>query len=111
MKHIELIEKFELAEKIKSEKDIEVRQIYKGFRRQIMEIKLRNNAVLSKNVKASEPITILCLAGKGRFLAGDDLQEEMDLETGTLLTLEAEVLHEAIAEPELKLLLTKFMKD
>ncbi len=110
MKHIELIEKFELGGKISSEKDIEARQLYKGMRRQIMEIKLRNNAVLSKH-KASEPISVLCLAGKGKFLAGEDLLEEIDLETGTLLTLEAEVLHEAIAEPDLHILVTKFGKD
>jgi quercetin dioxygenase-like cupin family protein len=75
-----------------------------------MEIKLRNNAVLSKH-KASEPITVLCLAGKGKFIAGEDLQEEITLEIGTLLTLEAEVLHEAVAEPDLHLLVTKFTKD
>lgn len=110
MKYITLIEKFEFSGEVSSEKDIEARQLYKGKRRQIMEIKLRNNAVLSKH-KASEPITVLCLAGKGTFRAGDDLQEEIALETGTLLTLEAEVLHEAVAEPDLQLLLTKFRKD
>lgn len=110
MKHIEIIEKFDLCGEIHSEKDIEARQLYKGERRQIMEIKLRNNAVLSKH-KASEPITVLCLSGKGKFRAGIDLNEEIEIEAGTLLTLEAEVLHEAFAEPELLLLVTKFKQD
>ena len=110
MKYIELIERFDLGGEISSEKNIEARQIYKGSRRQIMEIKLREQAVLSKH-KASEPITVLCLSGKGKFHAGEDLQEEIDLETGTLLTLDAEIEHGASAEPELHLLVTKFMKD
>jgi quercetin dioxygenase-like cupin family protein len=110
MKYITLIEKFELSGEVSSEKDIEARQLYKGKRRQIMEIKLHNKAVLSKH-KASEPITVLCLAGKGKFRAGVDLQEQIDLEAGTLLTLDAKILHEAIAEPELQLLVTKFMQD
>lgn len=110
MKNIELVEKFELGGKILSEKDIQARQLYKGTRRQIMEIKLRGNAVLSKH-KASEPITVFCLAGQGKFRAGKNLQEALDLETGVLITLEAEILHEVIAEPELQILVTKFMQD
>ncbi len=110
MKNIKFIETFELGGEINSEKDIQARQLYKGSRRQIMEIKLRNNSVLSKH-KASEPITVLCLAGKGKFLAGKDLSEEQILEAGTLITLDAEIEHGAIAEPELHLLLTKFKQD
>lgn len=110
MKHIELIGKFELGGEIDSEKDIEARQVFKGSGRQIMEVKLRNNAVLSKH-KVSEPITVFCLAGRGKFLAGEDLQEEQILETGTLLTLAAEIPHEVIAEPDLQILVTKFKQD
>lgn len=110
MKQVEVIAKFEFDQAVRSEKDIEAQQIYKGFRRQIMEIRLSNNAILSKH-KASEPITVLCLAGKGKFFAGKDLQEEFEVETGTLITLNAEILHKVIAEPNLHLLVTKFMKD
>jgi quercetin dioxygenase-like cupin family protein len=107
MKIIKFIEKFDLGGEIDSEKAIEAKQIYTGSRRQIIEIKLSSNAVLSKH-KAAEPITILCLSGSGKFLAGADLQEEMALEPGTFLTLEAEVLHEVIATSALHILLTKF---
>lgn len=110
MKHIELIEKFELNGEVQAKKNIQARQIFKGSRRQIMEIKLQNNAVLSKH-KASQPITVFCLAGKGKLLAGEDLREEQILETGTLITLDAEIEHGAIAEPNLHLLVTKFLKN
>ena len=110
MKHIELIKEFDLSGQVQAEKDIEAGQIYKGSRRQLMEIKLRNGAILSKH-RAAEPITVLCLSGQGKFRAGEELQEEIEIKAGSLLTLEAEILHEAVAEPELHLLVTKFMKD
>jgi quercetin dioxygenase-like cupin family protein len=110
MKYLEIIEKLRLGEPIHAEKDIETRQIYKGSRRQILEITLSNQAILSKH-QASEPITVFCLAGKGRFRAGPEMSEEIVLEIGMLLTLEAETLHEVIAEPALKLLVTKFKQD
>ncbi len=110
MKQIEFIEKFELGGKIHSEKDIEPRLLYKGTRRQIMEVKLRNNAVLSKH-KAAEPITVLCLGGKGTFFAGEDPQDEQVLEAGTFITLDADILHEVSAGPELHILVTKFKQD
>lgn len=75
-----------------------------------MELKLHNNAVLSKH-KTSEPITVFCLAGNRKFLAGEDLNEEQTLETGTLIKLNAEIEHGVIAEPELHFLVTKFKKD
>ena len=110
MKYIELIGQFEPSGEFTSDKDIAARQIYKGARRQMTEIILRRNAVLSKHT-ASEPITVFCLAGTGKFLAGENLQEELRLEAGTLITLAADIEHAAVAEPELRLLVTKFMKD
>ena len=107
MKTIQLIEKFDLERKISAEKDIQLRQLYDGARRRIIEIKLVNGKVLSKH-KAVEPITIMCLAGKGKLMAGVDLQDQEELVPGTLVTIESEIEHEVIAEPELLLVLTKF---
>ncbi len=110
MKHIEFIKTFELGGEIQSEKDIEAKQLYKGSGRQIMEVKLSNNAVLSKH-KAAEPIAVFCLAGNGKFLAGENLEDEQILETGTFITLEANILHEISAESELYILVIKFKQD
>ena len=41
-------------------------------------------------------------------IAGDDLGEKTEIRPGTLLTLEAGVLHEARGEPYLRFLLTRF---
>ncbi len=107
MKNIELLASFELNKIVKSEKSKVVRKIFDGTRRQIISVELRNGEMLSKH-KASEPITVFCLAGSGTFRAGQDLEDEQKLEAGTLITLEAEVEHEVIAEPEIHILLMKF---
>jgi quercetin dioxygenase-like cupin family protein len=110
MKIISLIKTLELREISRSEKSKQVKEIFSGPRRRLIEVTLRNNEILAKH-KAAEPITILCLAGNGVFRAGRDLEDEEKLEAGSLLTIEAAVEHEVIAEPELRLLITKFKED
>lgn len=107
MKNIELIKQFELGKIPKSAKNKDAAKIFDGARRQMMEVILQNGEVLSKH-KASEPITVFCLAGNGTFRAGKDLEEEQKLTAGTLITLEAEIEHEVVAEPEIHILVTKF---
>ena len=110
LKNIHLLETFELNSTIKSDKPFEIAEIFNGERRRLLKIKLTNREILKKH-RADEPITILCLAGKGVFKAGEDLEEEIELESGTLLTLEPRILHEIVAKPELSLLLTKFKQS
>ena len=107
MKSIELLKTLKLGEISQSEKSKEVKEIFNGPRRRLVEVKLRNDEVLAKH-KAVEPITVLCLAGNGIFRAGADLSDEQTLVAGTLITLEGGVEHEVIAQPALDLLVTKF---
>jgi quercetin dioxygenase-like cupin family protein len=107
MEKITQLEKFELGGQIKSAQNKEVRELYNGARRRLIDIKLTENAVLTKHT-APEPITVLCLAGKGVFMAGENLEEKLDLSAGVLLTLEAGILHEVAAEPEIHILVTRF---
>ena len=107
---IELIKNLAWGELPCGEKPKEAQEIFSGARRRLLEITLRDNAVLAKH-RAVEPITILCLAGNGTLRAGHDLEDEQKLEAGTLLTLAAAVEHEVVAEPELRLLITKFMES
>lgn len=107
MKKIKIIAQLEFGAEVKTEKELEVRELFRAPLCQILEISLRNGAVLRKH-KAAEPITVLCIAGEGKFFAGDDLSEKTSLKAGTFITLEPEILHEAHSEPELKLLVTKF---
>ena len=107
MKSIELLTNLTLGKISPGEKPKEVKEIFSGTRRHLIEITLRNKAILTRH-KAAEPITVLCLAGNGTFRAGHDLEDEAKLAAGTLLTLAAAVEHEVVAEPELRLLITKF---
>src|SRR5215207_9829067 len=110
MKKIELLEKFEIGGAASFTKNKEVREIYNGARRRMVEVKLSENAVLTKH-KAVEPISVLCLSGNGIFRAGADLEEKLDLSAGVLLTLDGGVEHEVVAAPEIHLLVTKFKEN
>ncbi len=110
MKNMICVSDFELGNVRGGEKSKDVKEIFNGDRRRMVEVTLRNNDVLSKH-KANEPITVLCLGGNGRFLAGEDLEESQVLRPGTLLTLEANVYNEVLAEHELHILVTKFKSE
>lgn len=107
MKNIELIKNLTLGDVAETAKPKEVKELFNGARRLLLEIKLRDGAVLAKH-QAAEPITVLCLAGSGVFRAGEDLSDEQNLAAGTLVTLEAGIAHEVVAQPALDLLVTKF---
>ena len=109
-KNIHVIKTFELDTDFIHHKPFEITELFNGERRRLLEIKLSNGEVL-KNHKANEPITVFCVSGNGTFKAGENLEDEIELKSGTLLTLEAEVPHEIEAKPNLRLLLTKFKKD
>ncbi|HEY8563812.1 MAG TPA: hypothetical protein VIL74_25760 [Pyrinomonadaceae bacterium] len=110
MKTLELVGKLEIGERVSFTKNKEVREIYNGARRRMVEVKLGENAVLTKH-KAAEPISVLCLAGSGTFRAGADLEESLELSAGVLVTLEAGVEHEVAAAPAIHLLVTKFKEN
>jgi quercetin dioxygenase-like cupin family protein len=107
MKQLELIEKFNIGAFLSGDKSKEVRELYNGARRRMVEVKLSDGAVLTKH-KAMEPISVLCLSGNGKFTAGANLEESLDLSAGVLITLDAGVEHEVTAAPEIHLLVTKF---
>ena len=108
MNHIELLGELGSDGGGDLSKDKVVNQLYDGAFRRIVEVRLRNNAVLSRH-HAPVPITVYCVSGNGVFKAGSDLEDSQDLRAGTLITLEAGVEHEVIAEPELNILVSKFM--
>ena len=70
---------------------------------------MRRNQILKAH-QAAEPITIQCVAGAGDFL-DVSVNEIYKLSPGVLLTVEAEVVHEVRATPEVSILLTKFKED
>lgn len=107
MKTKELLGEFELGEFSGGARAKEVKKIFDGARRQIISVKLCGGEILQKH-KAREPITVFCLAGKGVFRAGANLEDEQNLTAGTLITLDAEIEHEVAAAPDVYFLVTKF---
>ena len=101
-----IMQKLNLQTKIGDGKDKEVTPLFDGERRKIVQITLRNKAVLDAH-KAAEPITIQCVAGKGLLIVGEE-KEEVELKEGMLVTIEPNVVHEIRALSKVSVLLTKF---
>lgn len=80
--------------------------LFTGPRRKIIQITLRNNGVLAVH-QAAEPITIQCVAGAGTLSVGQEKQR-VALTPGSLVTIEADTVHEIHAEPAVSILLSKF---
>ena len=87
-------------------KDKVVEQLFEGPGRKLVQITLRNNGILETH-KAAVPITIQCVAGSGILSVGDT-PEPVELKPGVLATIEANVLHEIKANPDVSILLTQF---
>jgi quercetin dioxygenase-like cupin family protein len=100
------MQKLNLQTKIGDGKDKEITPLFDGERRKLIQITLRNKAVLESH-KASEPITIHCVAGKGLLIVGDE-KEEVELKKGVLVTIEPNVVHEIRALSKVSILLTRF---
>jgi quercetin dioxygenase-like cupin family protein len=110
MKNIQSVIDLSSGQPWEQDGDKQAREVFSGERRQLLEIRLRNGAVLTKH-KAAEPITVLCLDGNGTFYAGAELEDAQKMTAGTLVTLEADVLHEVSAEPDIHILVTKFKNN
>ena len=87
-------------------RDKQIEQIFAGPRRKLVQITLRNNAVLGAH-KAAVPITIQCVAGRGTLTTGE-ARQTVELTPGVLVTLEPNLEHAIEAQPEVSILLTQF---
>lgn len=96
----------DLQKSIGAGKDKEIKPLFDGSRRKIVQITLRSNAVLEAH-KAAEPITIQWIAGNGTLTVGDE-KEKVELKEGVLVTIEPNIIHEIRSTPEVSILLTKF---
>ncbi len=92
-----------IADGPEKQKDKQVELLFTGPRRKIIQITLRNQAILAAH-KAPVPITIQCISGRGTLLG-------VELAPGTLVTLEPNEQHEVRAAPEVSILLTQFIGD
>ena len=88
-------------------KDKQVEQLFLGPFRKLVQITLRNGAVLDAH-KAAVPITIQCVAGSGTLSVGD-AAKVVELTPGVLVTIEPNVIHEIKAHPAVSILLTQFV--
>lgn len=87
--------------------DQEVKKLFDGPGRRIIQIKLRRGALLAAH-KAAAPITIQCVNGSGELKTAAD-GAVVPLRPGVLVTIEPNVMHEIQAQPAVSILLTQFI--
>ncbi len=87
-------------------KDRQVEPLFESVRRKLIQITLRNGAILAKH-SAPIPITIQAVAGSGELYIGE-AREVVELVPGTLVTIEPGIVHEIQAQPAVSILLTMF---
>ncbi len=90
-------------------KDRQVELLFESMRRKLIQITLRNGAVLARH-SAPVPITIQCIAGAGNLYIGE-AREVVELVPATLVTIEPGIVHEILAQPTVSILLTLFPGD
>lgn len=86
-------------------KDISVKMLHSSSKKKIILITLRNSSSLDDHA-ADCPIMVLCISGKGTFETGGKSQ---DIREGSLINLDAKVVHRVKADNKLELLVTKFI--
>ena len=91
--------------------DKEVKMLFKGERRKIVQLTLRNEMRLEQH-SVEEPFILQCLAGKGELIIGDgETAESIELLPGTFVTVEANVMHDVVSQPAISILLIRFPKE
>jgi quercetin dioxygenase-like cupin family protein len=93
-----------LHEHLTGEGAKEIRTVLADARRKLVLIALRGGAIMAAH-KALHPITIHCLEGSGALRIGD---AAVELAPGTIVPLDAEVVHAVEGGPDLTLLVTMF---
>lgn len=97
----------ELDNRLDQEKELGVRELINDERRRVLAISIRAGSMLKRH-RASEPITVLCTMGYGRFRAGAGLDDSVEISAGTLVALDPEIDHEVTADSDLGILVTRF---
>lgn len=101
----------DIKNEIDSGKDKEIKMLFEGERRKIVQLTLRNEMNLKWH-SVPEPITIQCIAGEGEMLIKSEVQTDtLKLLPGTLITLDPLIDHDIIGKPSVSIILIRFLND
>lgn len=99
----------EYSKKIEEGKELDKNLLFEGARRKIAQINMRNGKSLGTH-SADVPFLLYCVDGRGKLILGED-KTEVSLNPGRMITVEAGVPHDVAAEPELSILVIRFLPD
>ncbi len=98
----------EIQTEIGEGKDKEIKVLFEGELRKIVQLTLRNETSLQSH-SVEEPFILQCLAGNGELIIGDgETAESIELLPGTYVTVEANVIHDVVSQPAISILLIRF---
>lgn len=101
----------DIKNEIDSGKDKEIKMLFEGERRKIVQLTLRNEMNLKWH-SVFEPITIQCIAGEGEMLINsEDQTDTLKLLPVTFITLDPLVDHDIIGKPSVSIILIRFLND
>ena len=91
--------------------DKEVKMLFEGERRKIVQLTLRNEMRLEQH-SVKEPFILQCIAGKGELIIGEgETAESIELLPGAFVTVEANVMHDVVSQPAISILLIRLPKE
>lgn len=100
----------EIKTEIGKGKEKEVKLLFEGERRKIVQLTLRNGNNLEDH-SAKEPIVIQCVAGEGELITkNDEVSNTIKLLPGKYVTVEANVVHDVIGKPSVSIVLIRFLE-
>jgi len=101
----------DIKNEINSGKDKEIKMLFEGERRKIVQLTLRNGKNLEGH-SAKEPIVIQCVAGEGELIIKNaEESNTIKLLPGTFVTVESNVMHDVIAKSFVSILLIRFLDE
>ena len=101
----------EIQTEIGKGKDKEVKVLFEGELRKIVQLTLRNETSLQSH-SVEEPFILQCITGKGELIVGSgETAESIELLPGTYVTVEANVIHDVVSYQAISILLIRFPKE
>lgn len=99
----------EYSRKIGDGNELEKILLFEGARRKITQINISKGNSLGSHT-ADMPFLLMCVDGNGKLVLGKN-NTKVKLHPGSMVTVESGVPHDIAAEPNLSILVVRFLSD
>lgn len=99
----------EYSKVIDEGKELDENILFEGPKRKIAQVTMRDGKSLGAH-SVDIPFLVYCTAGTGDLILGKE-KKSIELNEGIMITVEADVPHDVIAQPELSIIVIRFLHD